>query len=465
MPFNAGNIFSNEPAIALAAVIADITPGDLNWVHFTSGGSEAVEVALKMARQYHVERGEPRTRQGHRPLDDLPRGDAGRAVRGRRRGPAGQVPADAPRHAPHPADLLLSLPVGPHVPDVPGHLRRRAGARDPAGRAGARRRRSSRSRSWRRSAARSSRSRSTSRRSARSAIATACCSSSTRSSPGFGRTGTQLRHRALRRRARPDGHGQGHQQRLRATCGRGGARSRPPGIRRFEDGLRAHLHVRRQPRGHGRRPRRPRHLPARAPRRARRRAGAGRSVLQGLREFPFVGDVRTIGFMAGIEFVADPATRAPFPPALKVAVKVREAGLRNGIVTYPGTGMADGKSGDIISLYPPLTFSLDDIADMGERLRRRSPTWRRSCRPDDACPNPSRPADPVDGPLGDHAAGRVRRRNRLSQPLRHPLLEAARGRSRGPAARAGRRCRRRLDRSAGPRPQDAGPAARAWARR
>ena len=31
--------------------------------------------------------------------------------------------------------------------------------------------------------------------------------------------------------------------------------------------------------------------------------------------------------------------------------------------------MADGKSGDIISLYPPLTFTLDDIADMGERLR------------------------------------------------------------------------------------------------
>jgi adenosylmethionine-8-amino-7-oxononanoate aminotransferase len=74
--------------------------------------------------------------------------------------------------------------------------------------------------------------------------------------------------------------------------------------------------------------------------------------------------------MAGIEFVADGATRTPFPAALKVAVKVREAGLRNGIVTYPGTGMADGKSGDIISLYPPLTFSLDDIADMGERLRR-----------------------------------------------------------------------------------------------
>src|SRR3954471_985621 len=36
MPFNAGNIFSNVPAIQLAADIAEITPGDLNFIHFTS---------------------------------------------------------------------------------------------------------------------------------------------------------------------------------------------------------------------------------------------------------------------------------------------------------------------------------------------------------------------------------------------------------------------------------------------
>jgi adenosylmethionine-8-amino-7-oxononanoate aminotransferase len=73
--------------------------------------------------------------------------------------------------------------------------------------------------------------------------------------------------------------------------------------------------------------------------------------------------------MAGIEFVADRETRAPFETTDKVAVRVREAGLRNGVVLYPGTGMADGRRGDIISLYPPLTVTLDDIADMGERIR------------------------------------------------------------------------------------------------
>jgi adenosylmethionine-8-amino-7-oxononanoate aminotransferase len=96
------------------------------------------------------------------------------------------------------------------------------------------------------------------------------------------------------------------------------------------------------------------------------------AALEPLRRLPFVGDVRTIGFMAGIELVADRETRRPFPPAARVAVKAREAGLRAGIVTYPGTGMAEGAdgrpAGDIISLYPPLTFQPSDIAEMGDRL-------------------------------------------------------------------------------------------------
>ena len=91
-------------------------------------------------------------------------------------------------------------------------------------------------------------------------------------------------------------------------------------------------------------------------------------ALEPLWEFPFVGDIRTIGFMAGIEFVADRATRAPFPPAWKVAATVREAGLRNGVVTYPGTGMAGGTQGDIISLYPPLTFAQHHLDEMSTRL-------------------------------------------------------------------------------------------------
>ncbi|HWF49164.1 MAG TPA: aspartate aminotransferase family protein [Solirubrobacteraceae bacterium] len=51
--------YAHPPAIKLAARIADLAPGDLNRVFFTSGGSEAVESAIKLARQYHKLSGKP----------------------------------------------------------------------------------------------------------------------------------------------------------------------------------------------------------------------------------------------------------------------------------------------------------------------------------------------------------------------------------------------------------------------
>ncbi|MER3399113.1 MAG: aspartate aminotransferase family protein [Chloroflexota bacterium] len=51
--------YASEPAIRLATRIAALAPGDLNRVFFVTSGSEAVEAAIKMARQYHVLQGEP----------------------------------------------------------------------------------------------------------------------------------------------------------------------------------------------------------------------------------------------------------------------------------------------------------------------------------------------------------------------------------------------------------------------
>lgn len=57
------SFFTNEPAEDLAEVLANAAPGDLKRVYFVDNGSTAVETALKMARQYHIERGQPeRTR-------------------------------------------------------------------------------------------------------------------------------------------------------------------------------------------------------------------------------------------------------------------------------------------------------------------------------------------------------------------------------------------------------------------
>ena len=51
--------FTSDPAEELAELLIDHAPGDIDRVYFVSGGSEAVEAALKLARQYHIENGEP----------------------------------------------------------------------------------------------------------------------------------------------------------------------------------------------------------------------------------------------------------------------------------------------------------------------------------------------------------------------------------------------------------------------
>ncbi|MHB8470373.1 MAG: aminotransferase class III-fold pyridoxal phosphate-dependent enzyme, partial [Gaiellaceae bacterium] len=60
LPFYTNWSYAHPRAIELAAEIASLAPGDLNRVFFVSGGSEAVESAWKLARQYHQARGERR---------------------------------------------------------------------------------------------------------------------------------------------------------------------------------------------------------------------------------------------------------------------------------------------------------------------------------------------------------------------------------------------------------------------
>jgi hypothetical protein len=62
LPFAHTSFFTNEPMEALAEALVACAPQSFGRVYFVSGGSEAVEAALKLARQYHVERGEPQRR-------------------------------------------------------------------------------------------------------------------------------------------------------------------------------------------------------------------------------------------------------------------------------------------------------------------------------------------------------------------------------------------------------------------
>lgn len=90
--------------------------------------------------------------------------------------------------------------------------------------------------------------------------------------------------------------------------------------------------------------------------------------LGALRTHPLVGDVRGRGLLAGVEFVADKATRAPFPRSARVAERVAEQAQRHGLMVWPNTGHADGTNGDLVCLAPPFIVSADEIDCMAERL-------------------------------------------------------------------------------------------------
>jgi hypothetical protein len=86
--------------------------------------------------------------------------------------------------------------------------------------------------------------------------------------------------------------------------------------------------------------------------------------LQPLRGRPHVGDVRGRGLMAGIELVADKASRRPFPRLEGRAEAVAARALAAGLVAYPCAGVATGTDGDAILLAPPFVVTETELAEM-----------------------------------------------------------------------------------------------------
>ena len=91
----------------------------------------------------------------------------------------------------------------------------------------------------------------------------------------------------------------------------------------------------------------------------------GEQVLAGLRSLmdrhPIIGDVRGLGLMFGVEFVRRRSTREPFPPERGVSARIERAALKHGLVTYPCTGSIDGTLGDMTLMAPPLTISPAEV--------------------------------------------------------------------------------------------------------
>jgi len=81
---------------------------------------------------------------------------------------------------------------------------------------------------------------------------------------------------------------------------------------------------------------------------------------------PHVGDLRGRGLFRGVELVRDRATRAPFDPARQLHARVKREGMARGLMTYPMGGTIDGVHGDHIVLAPPFIAEeqhLDEIVD------------------------------------------------------------------------------------------------------
>jgi adenosylmethionine-8-amino-7-oxononanoate aminotransferase len=81
-----------------------------------------------------------------------------------------------------------------------------------------------------------------------------------------------------------------------------------------------------------------------------------------------VGDIRGRGLFWAIELVVDRGGREPFDPGLKLNQKIKATAFENGLGCYPGGGTADGRRGDHVMLAPPYIATSDDIDVIVDRL-------------------------------------------------------------------------------------------------
>jgi adenosylmethionine-8-amino-7-oxononanoate aminotransferase len=92
-------------------------------------------------------------------------------------------------------------------------------------------------------------------------------------------------------------------------------------------------------------------------------------ALQSLLESPFVGDVRGLGLLWGVEFVAEKFSKKPFAPELNFAAQVGHAAARRGLLVYPMQGCVDGISGDHLLISPPAIITNEQVLWSIEQLR------------------------------------------------------------------------------------------------
>ena len=93
-----------------------------------------------------------------------------------------------------------------------------------------------------------------------------------------------------------------------------------------------------------------------------------RRLLERLGNHHHVGDIRGRGLFRGVELVADRATKQPFDPALKLNGRIKAEAMARGLMVYPMGGTIDGRSGDHVLLAPPFIVERSDVGRIVDRL-------------------------------------------------------------------------------------------------
>jgi adenosylmethionine-8-amino-7-oxononanoate aminotransferase len=357
------SFFTSEASEVLAAMIAEMSPGTLDRVWFTNSGSEAIEAALKLARQYHLERGNTRRnriiarrlsyhgntlgalavggsawrRAPYEPLlidvslvdpcFEYRFAEPGESAEDYGRRAARSLEQEIVRLGPDTvmafvAETIVGATAGA-VPPVPGYLQR---VREICDRHGV-----------------------------LLILDEVMC--------GSGRTGTFLS--CEQDRVVPDivtlgkGLGAGYQPIGAVVCtdevyeavARGsGALKHGQTYNAHPIGSAAALAVQKVVRNE--------HLLDRV-------GGAGERLMlileQRFGNHPNVGDIRGRGLLIALELVADRATKAPFDAALAMHQRAKAEAFDRGLLIYPSGGTVDGRSGDHILLAPPYNVTDEEL--------------------------------------------------------------------------------------------------------
>jgi adenosylmethionine-8-amino-7-oxononanoate aminotransferase len=103
-----------------------------------------------------------------------------------------------------------------------------------------------------------------------------------------------------------------------------------------------------------------------------------KELTSALADDPHTGDVRGLGLMVGIEIVGDRETRRPFAREERATERVIAAAASSGLLLYPSTGCVDGTNGDVVMLGPPFVITDAELSEAVDKTREAIASLRSS---------------------------------------------------------------------------------------